>query len=308
MSLNLADLKKLKKNSKTSLSQIAEAMTKQNERKSYDDDRLWSCVADKAGNGSAVIRFLPAHPEDELPYIKTFSHGFQGPTGQWYIENCLTTIGKEDPVVTYTQENIVKGRKWDTLPKADQDLARKYKRKIAYYFNVLIIDDPSNPENNGQVRIFKCGPKIYEMVMDKINPQFEDIDPINVFDPWEGANFRLRMRRVEGYANFDKSSFDGISTISDDDDELLDILNKRYRLGEFIDSDKFKSYEELEKRLNLVLGNNQKHKEEMENVPVKEERKEKVATTKQEKTVDVEDDDDMEFFKGLVDDEDDIPF
>lgn len=316
--MDLSQLKAMRKSAKSNLAQIAAALEKQNEKKSYTDDKIWAVERDKAGNGSALIRFLPQHPDDELPWVKTFSHGFQGPTGQWYIENCLTTINKEDPVVNHVNKDIVAGRKWDSLPKDVQDIARERKRKVAFYFNILVIDDPKHPENNGQVKVFKCGTKIYEMIMSKINPEFEDMTPVDVFNPWEGANFRLRMRKVDGFANFDKSEFEAPSSITEDDEELLEILNSRFRLSQYIDPDKFKSYEDLEARLNLVLsGGRQQSRAEDEKLPVKEETKKKSVkepVKKEVKEAIDEDEEDMKFFQNLVNDEDgfnpddEIPF
>lgn len=312
MSMDLAQLKAMRKSAKGNLEQIAKTLQKQSEKKSYKDEKIWGVERDKAGNGTALVRLLPAHPEDELPWVKTFSHGFQGPTGQWYIENCLTTIGKEDPVVNWVSNEIVNGRKWDDLSKAEQDRARVYKRKAAYYFNVLIIDDPANPENNGQVKIFKCGQKIYEMVMGKINPEFEDMQPVDVFDPWEGANFRIRMRKVDGYANFDKSEFLAPSEITDDDEELLNILNSRYRLSQYIDADQFKTFEELQERFDKVMsGGRQQERAENEKLPSKEEPKKREVKEPAKKEVKEkvvagadEDDEDMKFFQNLVNDDD----
>jgi len=316
MSMDLSQLKAMRKSSKTNLAEISAALDKQNEKKSYTDDKLWGVEKDKAGNGSALIRFLPRHPDDELPWVKTFSHGFQGPTGQWYIENCLTTLNKEDPCVNHVNKDIVAGRKWDNLPQADKDVARERKRKVAYYFNILVIDDAKNPENNGKVKVFKCGAKIFEMIMGKINPEFEDMKPVDVFNPWEGANFRLRMRKVDGYTSFDKSEFESPSIITEDDEALLEILNSRYRLTQYIDPDKFKTYEELETRLNSVLsGGRKQERAEDEKLPVKEEPKKKAVKepVKKEVKESIDDDEeDMKFFQNLVDDEtteeDDIPF
>lgn len=316
--MDLSELQAMRKSSKNNLDKIANALEKQNQNTSYKDEKIWGVERDKAGNGSALIRFLPTHTDDELPWVKTFSHGFQGPTGQWYIENCLTTIGKQDPVVDHVSKDIVKGRPWDSVPNEDKQVARARKRKIAYYFNVLVIDDPKNPENNGEVKVFKCGTKIFDMIMDKVNPAFEDMTPIDVFNPWEGANFRIRMRKVDGYANFDKSEFESPSPITDDDEKLLDILNSRYRLSQYIDDDKFKSYDELQARLDKVLSNGTTpRRAEDEKLPEKEEPKikEKSAPEKKEVKDSNDDDEDMEFFKSLVEDDeptfnpdDEIPF
>lgn len=315
--MDLSQLKAMRKSAKGNLAEIAAVLEKQSQKKSYTDEKIWSLSQDKAGNGSALIRFLPMHPDDELPWVKTFSHGFQGPTGQWYIENCLTTLGQEDPIVTWVSDTIVKGRKWDTMPADEQNYARKFKRKAAFHYNILVVDDPKNPENNGRVAVFKCGIKIHEMLMDAMNPKFEDIKPIDVFNPWDGANFRLRMRKVDGRANFDKSEFEAPSVITEDDEEMLNILNSRFRLSQYIDADKFKSFEDLEKRFDLVMSGGRKQgRAEDEKLPAKEETKKrevKEPVKREVKEKVDEDDEDMKFFQGLVDDEgfnpdDEIPF
>jgi hypothetical protein len=211
----------------------------QSDSKSYQDDRFWKLEADKAGNGTATLRFLPRAEGDELPWVKIFSHGFQGPTGKWYIENSLTTIGENDPV------GELNSRLWNTGSDADKEVARKQKRKLAYYANVLVVSDPKHPENEGKVMLFKFGKKIFDKIMDKARPTFEDETPVNVFDLWEGADFKLRMRKVDGYPNYDQSAFQEPSTIAEDEDKILAIVNSQHKLGEFLDKKNFKTYEEL---------------------------------------------------------------
>lgn len=220
----------------------------QSDTKSYQDDRFWKLEADKAGNGTATIRFLPRAEGDELPWVKIFTHGFQGPTGKWYIENSLTTIGENDPV------GELNSRLWNTGSDADKEVARKQKRKLSYYANVLIISDPKHPENEGKVMLFKFGKKIFDKIMDKARPTFEDETPVNVFDLWEGADFKLRMRKVDGYPNYDQSAFQEPSAISDDEDQILSIVNSQHKLSEFLDKKNFKTYEELSRKLASVLN------------------------------------------------------
>lgn len=219
----------------------------QSDSKSYQDDRFWKLEADKAGNATATIRFLPRAEGDELPWVKIFSHGFQGPTGKWYIENSLTTIGENDPV------GELNSRLWNTGSDADKEVARKQKRKLAYYANVLIVSDPKHPENEGKVKLFKFGKKIFDKIMDKARPTFEDETPVNVFDFWEGADFKLRMRKVDGYPNYDQSAFQEPSPIADGEDEILAIANSQHKLGEFLDKKNFKTYEELARKMASVL-------------------------------------------------------
>ncbi len=221
--------------------------------KSYQDDRMWKLEADKAGNATATIRFLPKTEGDELPWVRIFNHGFQGPTGKWYIENSLTTLGENDPV------GELNSRLWNTGDEKDKEVARKQKRRLSYIANVLIIADPKHPENEGQVRLFKFGKKIFDKIMDKARPTFEDEKPVNVFDLWEGADFKLRQRKVEGYANYDQSAFLEPSPIAgtshgNDEDAILKIVNSQHKLAEFLDRKNFKTYEELARKMASVLN------------------------------------------------------
>lgn len=228
---------------------IANPKADQPAKKSYADDRFWKLEQDKAGNASAVIRFLPRTEGDELPWVKVFSHGFQGPTGKWYIEDSLTTIGEEDPVSAYNK------MLWNSGTEANKEVARKQKRKLNYIANILVVSDPKHPENEGKVFLFKFGKKIFDKIMDKARPTFEDEAPVNVFDLWEGADFKLRMRRVEGYPNYDQSVFAEQSAVMDgDEDQILEIVNQQHKLGEFVDPKRFKSYAELQARLDSVMG------------------------------------------------------
>ena len=217
-------------------------------KKSYQDDRMWKLEADKAGNGTATLRFLPRVEGDELPWVRIFNHSFQGPTGKWYIENSLTTLGEKDPV------GELNSKLWNSGSDANKEIARKQKRKLSYICNVLIVSDPKHPENEGQVRLFKFGKKIFDKIMDKARPTFEDEKPVNVFDPFEGADFKLRMRKVDGYANYDQSTFmDPTEIAGGDEEKMVEILNKSYKLSEFLDRKNFKSFEDLNKKLSDVL-------------------------------------------------------
>jgi hypothetical protein len=217
-------------------------------QKSYKDERIWKLEADKAGNGTATLRFLPRVEGDELPWVRIFNHSFQGPTGKWYIENSLTTLGEKDPV------GELNSKLWNSGSDANKEIARKQKRKLSYICNVLIVSDPKHPENEGKVFLFKFGKKIFDKIMDKARPTFEDEKPVNVFDPFEGADFKLRMRKVDGYANYDQSTFMDPSELAGGDEEkMVEILNKSYKLSEFLDRKNFKSFEELSKKLSDVL-------------------------------------------------------
>ena len=211
------------------------------------DDRLWKPELDKTGNGYAVIRFLPAPDGEEIPWAKLYSHAFQGPGG-WYIENSLTTNGGKDPVSDYNREL------WNSGNESDKDVVRKQKRKLSYYSNIYVVKDPTNPQNEGKVFLFKFGKKIFDKVMEAMQPEFEDETPINPFDFWQGANFKLKIKKVAGFWNYDSSEFDSVSPLLDDDDALEALWKKEYSLTAITAADQFKSYDDLEKRLKYVLG------------------------------------------------------
>ncbi len=212
------------------------------------DDRLWKPEVDKAGNGYAVIRFLPAPNGEDLPWAKLYTHAFQG-TGGWYIENSLTTLGQKDPVSEHNSQL------WNSGIESDKEIARKQKRKLSYYANIYVVKDSANPHNEGQVFLYKFGKKIFDKITAAMQPEFEDEDPINPFDFWAGANFKLKIKKVAGYWNYDSSEFDRQSALLDDDDAMEAIWKKEYSLAELVAPDQFKSYDELKKRLDYVLGN-----------------------------------------------------
>jgi len=218
------------------------------DKKSYKDDRLWKPVLDKAGNGYAVIRFLPAVDGEDLPWAKVWNHAFQGPTGQWYIENSLTTISQKDPV---SEHNT---RLWNTGLESDKEIARKQKRKLQYFSNIYVVSDAKNPENEGKVFLYRYGKKIFDKIMEAMQPAFEDEKAINPFDFWEGANFKLKIRKVDGFWNYDKSEFDAVSPLLKDDDAIEEVWKRQYPLAEHTAATNFKSYGELKTRLDAVLS------------------------------------------------------
>ena len=248
----MADFSSLKRN-RNSFDKLTKAIESINTpaEGSKDDDRFWQPETDKAGNGMAVIRFLPAPAadgDDALPWVRVFNHGFQGPGG-WYIENSLTTLNQKDPVSEY---NSVL---WNSGIEANKEIARKQKRRLTYISNVLIVSDPKNPENEGQIKLYKFGKKIFDKLTEAMNPQFEDEKAINPFDFWDGANFKIKIRQVEGYRNYDKSEFESSSALFDGDDAKLEALwKKEYSLKEFLDPKHFKSYDVLKTKLDKVLG------------------------------------------------------
>ena len=239
----------LKKNRSKSLDKLNSQLEKISS-KGYSDPnegKFWKPQRDKAGNGFAIIRFLPAPNGEEMPFVRIWDHGFQGPGG-WYIENSLTTINQDDPVSEYNS------KLWNSGVDADKDQARKQKRRLKYTANIYVVKDSANPENEGKVFLYQFGKKIFDKLNDLMNPQFEDEDPVNPFDLWEGANFRLKIRQFEGYPNYDKSEFDAPSPLSDDDAELERIYNQEHSLQELIDPKNFKSYAELKAKLYRVLA------------------------------------------------------
>ena len=271
------------------------------------DERFWRPELDKSGNGYAVIRFLPAVEGEELPWARVWSHAFQGPGG-WYIENSLTTMNKKDPV---SEEN---SKLWNSGIESDKEIARKRKRKLTYYTNILVVSDPKNPENEGQVKLFKFGKKIFDKITEAMQPQFEDEKPLNPFDFWEGANFKLKIRKVDGYWNYDKSEFDSPSPLADNDDDIQSTWKKQYALSEFSDPSTFKSYDELKARFEKVVygtGNTTTADkidtptiDDEESAPVVEKKSEPKPSVAPVESIDSDGDDDtMDYFSKLVEED-----
>lgn len=239
----------LRKNSTAAIDKLVSAAEKIGEKKSYVDDSFWTPTIDKNGNGLAVIRFLPAREGEDLPWVQYWDHGFQGPTGRWYIENSLTTLGQNDPV---SESNTVL---WNTGLEDDKELARKRKRRLHYVSNILVVSDKDNPENEGKQFKYKYGKKIFDKLMDAMQPQFADEEPINPFDFWTGADFKLKIRNVEGYRNYDKSEFSDKSELfGGDDKKLKAVYENLYSLAEIVAPSNFKSYAELKAKFNAVIG------------------------------------------------------
>ena len=218
----------------------------QSNKNKYQDDRFWKPEMDKTGNGYAVIRFLPSVEGEDLPWQRVWSHAFQD-KGGWFIENSLTTLGQKDPV---SEENT---RLWNTGLDSDKEIARKRKRKLSYHANILVVSDPKHPENEGQVKLYKFGKKIFDKITEAMQPAFEDESPINPFDFWKGANFKLKIRKVDGYWNYDKSEFESVSAIAESDDKIKEIWSKQHALKAFVDPSNFKTYDELKEKLNRVI-------------------------------------------------------
>jgi len=244
--MGFADLKKNRSNLMDKM--LTTAKSAGGEKKSYGDDRIWKPSVDKAGNGYAVLRFLPAAEGESDPWIQYWDHGFKGPTGRWYIERSLTSIGQDDPC------SELNSKLWNSGRDEDKATARLQKRRLHYVSNVQVMDDPSNPENNGKVMLFVYGKKIFDIILDAMQPQFADEDPINPFDFWDGADFKLKIRQVEGYRNYDKSEFAKTRALDEDDSVLEGVYKQLHSLAEFNAPSNYKTYDELKTKLTQVLG------------------------------------------------------
>ena len=245
----MSSVAEMKEKRKSAIANLVAAAETTSEKKTYGDDRLWKPTVDKAGNGYAVIRFLPAPDGEDLPWVRYWDHGFKGPSGKWYIENSLTSIGQQDPV------SEMNTQLWNSGIESDKQVARERKRRLHYVSNILVISDTASPENEGKVFLYKYGKKIFDKIMDVMQPQFEDEQPVNPFDFWAGANFKLKIRQVEGYRNYDKSEFDSSTELFDGDDAKLEtVFGSSNSLKEFVDPSTYKTYGELKKKLYDVLG------------------------------------------------------
>ena len=289
----MSDFSALKRNRNAfdSLKKAMEVPSSTAEAGSKDDTRFWQPEVDKAGNGMAIIRFLPAPAadgDDALPWVRVFNHGFQGPGG-WYIENSLTTLNQKDPVSEYN--SIL----WNSGIEAHKEIARKQKRRLTYISNILVVSDPKNPENEGQIKLYKYGKKIFDKISEAMNPEFADETPLNPFDFWEGANFKIKIRQVEGYRNYDKSEFDSITPVDGDDAALEAIWKKEYSLKEFLEPKQFKSYDTLKAKLDKVLG--------LDGVaPVKTKAEDTILNTAKSAPSLNENDEELDYFRSLAED------
>ena len=290
--MSFANLKR-NRDSLDKLTKAIETTTQSAEAGSKDDTRFWAPTVDKSGNGMAVIRFLPEPAidgDDGLPWVRRFDHGFQGPGG-WFIDNCLTTVGDKCPVCEHNSTL------WNSGVEANKEIVRKQKRRLSYVANIYVISDPSNPENEGTVRLYKFGKKIFDKISEVMNPEFPDETPLNPFDLWKGANFKLKIRNVEGYRNYDKSEFADKSALLDgDDDKLEAVYTKEHSLKDFTNKKHFKPYEQLKARLDKVLG--------FEGDAVPNIRAEDVElptpVTRAKAPVSTTVDDDLDYFKSLA--------
>ena len=257
------------------------------------DERLWKLDVDKSGNGYAVIRFLPAPNGEDLPFVKLYSHAFQG-TGGWYIENSLTTLGQKDPVSEFNTQL------WNNGTDAGKETARKQKRKLTYISNIYVVKDPANPENEGKVFLYKYGKKIFDKLTAAMQPEFEDETAIDPFDFWQGANFKLKAKNVAGYRNYDSSEFTAQSPVLKDDDALEGLWKKEFSLAELVATDQFKSYDELKKRLEYVLGNKAQVRQDPEVIDEDDDRGSAEQVVAAASTPASEEDDTLSYFAQLA--------
>jgi len=302
---NFATLKK----SSSTLDRLTKEIEKVNSPasdKKSGDDRFWKLERDKSGNGAAVIRFLPSPAvdgDDALPWVRIFDHGFKGPTGKWYIENSLTTLNLKDPVSEYNSQ-LWNASSDDNSPTRKQ--ARAQKRRLSYISNIMVISDTKNPENEGKVFLFKYGKKIFDKITMSMNPEFEGDEAVNPFDFWKGANFKIRIRTVDGYPNYDQSLFESPKPLFDDDDKLESLWKREYSLTEFLSASNFKSYEDLKARLDMVLDLANEEMAWMKPAtaaPVAQKATPKVKTIEDEVPFDtlfLDDDEDLKAFKNMA--------
>ena len=302
--MDFESLKKSSSNFDAITKALETKMTPENQQSNnkYQDDRLWKPELDKTGNGYAVLRFLPASNGEEMPWQRVWTHAFQD-KGGWFIENSLTTLNQKDPV---SEENT---RLWNTGIDSDKDIARKRKRKLSYYANIFVVSDPKHPENEGQVKLYKFGKKIFDKITEAMQPAFEDEQAINPFDFWKGANFKLKIRKVDGYWNYDKSEFEGVTPLKESDDDIKAIWEKQYPLKPFVDPSNFKTYDELKEKLNRVIsGARSTETVEMADLPPAQSAAPvKSAEVAQPKSSDVKiddsDDDTLDYFSKLAEEE-----
>ena len=298
INMDFESLKKSSSNFDAITKALETKMTPENQQSNnkYQDDRLWKPELDKTGNGYAVLRFLPASNGEEMPWQRVWTHAFQD-KGGWFIENSLTTLNQKDPV---SEENT---RLWNTGIDSDKDIARKRKRKLSYYANIYVVSYPKHPENEGQVKLYKFGKKIFDKITEAMQPAFEDEQAINPFDFWKGANFKLKIRKVDGYWNYDKSEFEGVTPLKESDDDIKAIWEKQYPLKPFVDPSNFKTYDELKEKLNRVITGTQSTAT-VDSVDLPPQTTTAVEMPKVSESAPVSDDDDtLSYFSKLADED-----
>ena len=295
----MSSFKDLKQNRMDNLKNLTKQVEKLAEKPSYEDDRIWKPEKDNTGNGYAIIRFLPAPAGEDVPWVRLWTHGFKGPGG-WYIENSLTTPRSDAPSGSKDPVSVANTALWNSGVESDKDIARQRKRKLNYYSNVIVVEDPTNPQNNGKVMLFKYGKRIFDKVYDCLNPEFKDEAKINPFDFYDGVNFKMKVRMVEGYVNYDKSEFESSAKpIADTDEEIENIWDKCYSLQDFLGPDNFKSYDELEAKFFKVLGDTVDRTSTVED-DVAEAIEYPSATKEETPDIPFETDEKLDYFKALA--------
>ena len=297
----MSNFAELKRKSQSNFDFLQKELQKSTNANSSGDERLWKPALDASGNGYAVVRFLPAPEGESLPWAKLYNHAFQGPGG-WFIENSLTTLGQQDPV------SAANNKLWNSGVESDKEIARVRKRKLSYYSNIYVIKDSANPDNEGKVFLYKYGKKIWDKIEAQMNPEFEDETKVNPFDMWQGADFKLKIRKVAGYRNYDSSEFESPAPLLEDDERLETIWNKQHGLNEFVEPANFKSYDELKQKLDRVLGKTVSTATAADTVIEQEESSweptESSTSTPLSQSPQVgDDDDDMSFFKKLAEED-----
>lgn len=287
--MSFADYKKKSKLGSLT-DKLVEKFNKMDESSSKDDDsRIWTPKMGKSGTGEATIRFLPGGGgKDEEAYIEVYSHAFTGTTGKWLIEKCPTTIGQPCPVCDENRTLWSNGK--ETVVRGNDDSPGR-KRKLNYYSNVYIIDDPVNPENNGQVKLYKYGVKILDKIKMAIKPASKRKRPLEVFDMFMGADFNIVINKKGKYWNYDDSEFlDPEPLFDGDEDKLEEVYNSLYDLTELINPSTFKSKDELQARLDMVDGRTYQPKRV--NPELEEELEEEYNTAKSVSSSIISNDDD----------------
>jgi hypothetical protein len=296
------------KKKRTNVSELASKLESASGKKSYGDDRFWKLHKEQSGIGSAVIRLLPASEGNDTPFIKKYSHGFQGPGG-WYIDVCPTTIGQECPVCDHNKGVVEKGGGWEDLDEPGKKYVREHKRREEYNFNILVLKDDHNPDNEGKNFLWSCGKSVFDIIISAMDPEFDDEDPLNPFDMWEGADLKLKSRKADGYIKYDRSGFESPTALFDGDDEKLEELyGKQYDLNEFVDPNNFKDYAFYESKLNTALGTKKPKRTVTEDSgddspapkPVKSEKASKTTDAPSTSTDDGDDEEMMAYFSAMA--------
>lgn len=243
--MNFKDFKKNKGNFLETLNQ----KIKESNTTFEPDARYFQVTKDKAGNGVALVRFLPGK---DTPWVRYWSHSFEY-NGGWYIENSRTSLKEDDPVSEYNK------LLWDSGKEEYKEfvsLKPGTKRKLNYVSNIYVIEDPANPENNGKVFLYQYGAKIYDKIKALMQPSIKTLPPVNPFNPFDGANLQIIIKKVAGYPNYDDTKFIQEGSKLGNDDEIEKIYNQQYDLEDILKESNFKPYEKLKARLIKVLGKN----------------------------------------------------